>query len=195
MLLRKITGAVAGGALAMGTLVAMAAPAQAATTTTISFAGECQYAQFPAMKFASDLNVKVDGKNVTVDVVSPFNMEASTPCAGEATVSKPKSDVVAAAKTKSVTKVKLAKNGKKATVTTTVKAGKKNATGKVTITVKKGKKVVAKKTVKVNKGKAKLVVKKGSLKAKGKYVVSAQFKGSKNFKKSNAKKASFKIKK
>lgn len=112
-----------------------------------------------------------------------------------ATPEDPKPPVVAAAKTKSVTKAVYNKKAKKATITTTVKAGKKNATGKVTITVKKGKKVIAKKTVMLKKGKAKLVLKKGKLKAKGKYVVTAQYKGNTKFKKSSAKKTNFKVKK
>lgn len=105
-----------------------------------------------------------------------------------------KPPVVKPAATKSVTKATYKKKAKKAVIKTTVKAGKKNATGKVTITVKKGKKVVAKKTVTLKKGQATLVLKKGKLKKKGVYTVTAKYTGNKSFKKSGAKKVTFRVK-
>ena len=63
----------------------------------------------------------------------------------------------------------------------------------MTIVVKKGKKVVAKKTLVLKNGKVTLVLKKGKLKAKGKYVVTASYAGNKDFKKSAAKKVTFKV--
>lgn len=155
-----------------------------------ALSGSSVSAQSTAAVTVTRLEVDAEAMGIPVAVVcTPVAAISGTvPVEGEL---KP---VVKAAKTKSVTKVKLAKNGKKATITTTVKAGKKNATGKVTITVKKGKKVVTNKTVSLKSGKAKLVLKKSKLKAKGKYVVTAKFKGTKNFKKSNAKKTSFKVK-
>ncbi|QCX27421.1 hypothetical protein [Nocardioides jishulii] len=175
--------------------VAVDATGTAATTIVPSTPIKLPAVSAAVATTATKIDIKVT--SMKIDVPS-FKM--TFPCtlaepadAGSHTVD-PAPVVVKAAATKSVTKATYKKKAKKAVIKTTVKAGKKNATGKVTIVVKKGKKVVAKKTITLKKGQATLVLKKGKLKKKGVYTVKANFVGNKSFKKSGAKKVTFRVK-